>query len=441
MKSLRGRLFTLLLGATGIIWLCAVVWIGFGSRSELEHVLDTRLQEAARMVHSMVASGNVSASSTLPALDDGAYERQLSCQIWSLDGQLVARSSGAPDQSLAEDREGYADRTVGGEVWRVYTIVDHVKGVRVAVGDRIGLRDRLVRDIIAGLIGPALLIAPILGALIWLALAHGLSPLKAVTDEIAMRDGEDMRPISPRDAPEEILPLTTALNDLFAKVEAARRHEREITAFAAHELRTPLAGLKTQAQVALATPDGPGRERALRYIITSVDRTSRIVRQLLTLAALEAAAPAPADTRFNVGEVLREIVGSTVKPDPVSVDIDDAIDHLNMRGDPESLKLVLRNLHENAIEHMPGGGRITWNALPQAHGIAIEDQGSGIDEDELPRMTERFFRGRNRSVSGTGLGLTIAAMAAERLGAVISFRNRADTSGLIAEVHWSDETR
>jgi two-component system sensor histidine kinase QseC len=252
----------------------------------------------------------------------GAYERQFSCQICSLDGHLVARSSGAPDRSLAEDQEGYADRTLQGEVWRVYTIVDHVKGVRVAVGDRIGLRDRLVRDILAGLIAPALLIAPILGLLIWLALARGLAPLKTVTDEIAGRDGEDMRPISPHSAPEEIRPLTTALNALFSKVETARRHEREVTAFAAHELRTPLAGLKTQSQVALATPDGPSREKALRHIVTSVDRTSRIVRQLLALATLEAAALA----RFNVGEVLRDIVGSTPKPDLVCVVIDETID-------------------------------------------------------------------------------------------------------------------
>jgi len=441
MRSLRGRLFALLLGATGIIWLCAVVWIGLGSRSELEHVLDTRLQEAARMVHSMVASGNVNASSTLPALEDGAYERQLSCQIWSLDGRLVARSSGAPDQSLAEDQEGYADRTVSGELWRVYTIVDHTKGVRVAVGDRIGLRDRLVRDILVGLIGPALLIAPILGILIWLALARGLAPLRAVTDEIAKRDGEDMRPLSPRDPPEEIKPLTSALNELFSKVEAARRHEREITAFAAHELRTPLAGLKTQAQVALATPDGPGREQALRHIVTSVDRTSRIVRQLLALAALEAAPPPSAGAICNIGSVLRDIVGSMPKSDLVSVVIDDALDAVTLNGDPDDLKLVLRNLNENALEHMANAGRITWYALPDRNGVAISDEGPGVDDDELPRITERFYRGRNKSASGTGLGLTIATMAAARLGAVLSFRNRSDRQGLIAELQWRTTSR
>lgn len=437
MRSLRGRLFALLFGATGIIWLCAVVWIGFGSRSELEHVLDTRLQEAARMVHSMVASGNVNASSTLPALEDGTYEHQLSCQIWSLDGHLVARSSGAPDQSLAEDEEGYADRTVGGEVWRVYTIVDHAKGVRVAVGDRIGLRDRLVRDILAGLIGPALLIAPILGILIWLALARGLAPLKAVTDEIAGCDGEDMRPLSPRDPPEEIKPLTSALNELFSKVEAARRHEREITAFAAHELRTPLAGLKTQAQVALAMPDGPGRDRALRHIVTSVDRTTRIVRQLLALAALEAAPPKSGATgKIKVGSVVREVVGAIARPQSISVIIDDRVEDLTVEGDPDDLKMIVRNLHENAVEHMPGAGQILWSPTPDGRGIIVADDGPGIDDDDLPRITERFFRGKSKSATGTGLGLTIAEMAAARLGAAIKFRNRSDRTGLIAEVTW-----
>lgn len=437
MRSLRGRLFALLFGATGIIWVCAVAWIGLGSRSELEHVLDTRLQEAARMVHSMVASGNVNASSTLPALEDGAYERQLSCQIWSLDGHLVARSSGAPDQSLAEDQEGYADRTVGGEVWRVYTIVDHAKGVRVAVGDRIGLRDRLVRDILAGLIGPALLIAPVLGILIWLALAKGLAPLKAVTDEIAGRDGEDMRPLSPRDPPEEIKPLTSALNELFEKVEAARRHEREITAFAAHELRTPLAGLKTQAQVALATPDGPGRDRALRHIVTSVDRTSRIVRQLLALAAIEAAPIGlSGGGKVKVGPLVRDVIGTIARPECVSVIVVDQMDDLTIDGDPDHLKLIVRNLHENAVEHMPTGGRIIWSPAPDGRGILILDEGPGIDDEDLPRITERFFRGKSKSATGTGLGLTIAAMAAQRLGAAISFSNRSGEKGLIAEIKW-----
>ena len=315
-----------------------------------------------------------------------------------------------------------------------------VKGVRVAVGDRIGLRDRLVRDILAGLIGPALFIAPLLGILIWLALARGLAPLKAVTDEIAQRDGEDMRPLSDIDPPAEIKPLTCALNNLFFKVEAARRHEREITAFAAHELRTPLAGLKTQAQVALATPDGPSRERALRHIVASVDRTSRMVRQLLALTALEAAMPATVTNQLSVGDVLREIISSTPTPDSICVVIDSAIDGLTLRGDPDDLKLVLRNLHENAVVHMQSGGQVHWDRVANSEGLVVTDEGPGVDEVDLPRISERFFRGRKNGVAGTGLGLTIATIAAARLSAKISFHNRSDRSGFVATVRWSNDT-
>jgi two-component system sensor histidine kinase QseC len=202
MTSLRRRLVLILLAATSAIWLSAVAWIYFGSRNELEHVLDTRLQEAARMVRSLVASGNMVAAASSMPLQETGYERQLACQIWSLHGRLIARSSKAPEAQLAEEAEGFANKDVGGETWRVYTIVDPEKGVRVAVGDRVGLRDRLVRDLVAGLMAPALLIVPL-----WLAdlgsLGRGLKPLNAIASDIAARDGEDMRPVAAGGAPSE----------------------------------------------------------------------------------------------------------------------------------------------------------------------------------------------------------------------------------------------
>lgn len=437
MKSLRGRLFLLLLTATGAIWLCAIAWIYVGSRAELQHVLDTRLQEAARMVHSLVASGNIADAMTAAPFEEAGYQRQLSCQIWSLDGRLVARSSGAPDSSLAESREGYADRTVGGETWRVFTIVDGVKGVRVAVGDRIGLRDRLVRDLVIGLIAPAALIAPLLGVLIWLSLGRGLRPLHAIAREIAARDGEDMSPIAGDHAPAEARPLVAALNGLLAKVGLARRHERDVTAFAAHELRTPLAGLRTQAQIALATTDETVRQAALRQILVSVDRTSRLARQLLALARLEAT-PVQRGSSINVGKALRDMVSANPAPAGIAVDIDPALDGQMIGGEAESLNLILRNLHQNAIDHMPAGGRIGWQALAGRAGLAITDEGPGIPQDELALVTQRFYRGRDRTAIGTGLGLTIAQIAAERLGARLELANRTDRAGLRCSLAWGE---
>ena len=430
MTSLRRRLFVLLTTATGALWLCAVVWIYVGSRIELERALDTRLQEAARMVHSLVASGNVSAVAAATPFQEDGYERQLSCQIWSFDGRLVAQSSGAPEGSLAQAEEGFADRDIGGEGWRVYTIVDANKGVRVAVGDRIGLRTRLVRDLVLGLIAPALFIVPLLGALIWLGLGRGLSPLNRIAGEIAARDGDDMRPIADADTPSEVKPLLRALNGLFGKVETARRHERDITAFAAHELRTPLAGLKTQAQVALAAKDDLTRVSALQQIVTSVDRATRLTRQLLTLAKLDAMPPSRQHETIDVGAVLQEAIDACKVPDGIQIKIDPALRGVRVRGDRECLYLILRNLHENAIAHTAANGAITWRGLADSGGLMLEDEGPGIAEDELSLVTQRFYRARGTTSAGTGLGLAIASVAADKLNMQLALSNRENHRGL-----------
>ncbi|TCT07674.1 ATP-binding protein [Aquabacter spiritensis] len=442
MTSLRRRLFVILIAATGLIWVCAAAWITIGSRSELERVLDTRLQEAARMVHSLVATrgedaGSNAAVGTISPGLPGDYERQLSCQIWSLSGRLIAQSSGAPDGAMGGERDGFSDRKVDGEVWRVYTIVDPEKGVRVVVGDRIGLRDKLVRDLATGLAAPALLAMPILGLLIWISLGQGLRPLRRVAEEIARREGEDMRPVPPGGAPVEIRPLIGALNGLFAKVETARRHERDVTAFAAHELRTPLAGLKTQAQVALMAEDATIRENALRQILVSVDRTGRLVRQLLALARLEPGAGGPV-AAISLGAAVRDVVATVPRPDAVDVRVAPGLDAVSKTLDRDALASLLRNLHENALAHSPAGGTVTWTLDPTGRSLRVEDDGPGIPADELDLVRQRFYRGRqSRAIGapgGTGLGLTIADMAARRIGARLSLRNRSDGSGLVAQI-------
>ena len=439
MTSLRRRLFLLLIAATAAIWICAVGWIYFANRADLEHVLDTRLQEAARMVHSMVASSSLeTAGVAATTATDFTYNRQLSCQVWSLSGRLLAKSGGAPEGNLAEEMEGFSDRRVNGEMWRVYTVVDSLHGVRVAVGDRIGLRARLARDLIVGLVGPALMAVPLLGLMIWASLGRGLAPLRRIAGEIAARNGDDVSPVAGKGAPDEVRPLVDALNGLFAKVEAARRHEKEMTAFAAHELRTPLAGLKTQAQVALAARDAPTRDGALRQIIASVDRASRLVRQLLSLARLEALPEVEPDGgKLDLGALVREVVGGVPHRPEITLTIDTALDGLTVRADRDSLYLILRNLGENAAEHMTPPGRIVWSALPDGCGLAIEDDGPGIPDDELSEVTRRFFRGRYKKGAGSGLGLTIADLAARRIGATLSFANRTGSRGLRVEIRFS----
>lgn len=442
MGSLRLRLFAVLIAATGAVWLLGAGWIYVGARQEVEQVLDLRLQEAARMVSSLVTSSDVAGAGGSPALDPRSsafvgYERQLSCQIWSLDNRLVGRSSGAPDQKLSDAGTGFSERIVDGELWRVYAVEDEAKGVRVLVGDRLSLRERLVTDLIKGLLWPAALILPFLGLLIWVSVGRGLRPLGRIAGELSRRDAEDMSPVDAGAAPSEIRPLVGALNDLFGKVERARRHEREVTAFAAHELRTPLAGLKTQAQIAAAAKDERVRSNALRQVVRAVDRTSRLVSQLLALARLDAVGASAAAEDIELGRAIDEAMElcGPVGGDVV-VTIAPELRTTEVQAPRECLTLLLRNLAENALEHTRPGGAVHWRLAADGAALELVDDGPGIPESELPLVTQRFFRGAARTSrgEGTGLGLAIAVAAAESSYAKLELVNRSDRSGLIARI-------
>jgi two-component system sensor histidine kinase QseC len=442
MISLKRRLFSILVVATGLIWFAATGWIYVGTTSEVENVLDSRLQEAARMVLSLAASNgagsfqkDADASHVAEFLN---YEHQLNCQIWSLDGQLVARSSGAPNESLSDSRTGFSEHTINGESWRVFTAEDPTKNVRVLVGDRLGLREAFVTDIMKGLAGPMFLTIPLLALLIWASLNRGFRPLQLLAEDLKRRNADDMTPVAAGNIPIEIQPMVSSLNNLFGRVRDALRHERDITAFAAHELRTPLAGLRTQAQIAMTSPDESTRNAALRQIVFSVDRTSRLVRQLLTIARLDSGREATMKP-VHVGDVVQEVLDALPPSDKkANVTIDPVLQNTFVTTNREALVLAVRNLHENAVRHMLQGGKIHWSSEVTDDGVTVfvEDTGPGIPEDELKLVAERFFRGRNKSSVGSGLGLSIVTLALKTGGARLSLRNRIDASGLRAEIIW-----
>lgn len=444
MSSIRTRLFIILIAATTLIWLFATAWIYLDTKRQLQHVLDTRLMEAARMVGSLVTSGEIalsarageaSASIPLPEPTHAGYERQLSCQIWSFDGRLIGRSSGAPEAALSNETSGFSEQEVGGEPWRVYAFADRDKGIRVLVGDRLGLRDRLVTDLVRGLVLPAIVVVPLLAFLIWASVGSGLRPLRRLTQGLKERGPEDLSPISVGSPPAEIRPVVDALNGLFGKVAAAREHERSFTSFAAHELRTPLAGLRTQVQVALAARDPEIREGAMRQTLVAVDRTSRLVRQLLAMSELDAVPDQGEPQDIVVGRAIEDIAASLrTSHTDVAVEIDPALHRTTIRMNRELFHLAVRNLHENAVQHSPAGGRVRWfldsSASPPV--ITVEDEGPGIPEDEIGQVTDRFFRGRHRSAVGSGLGLAIVDAALKRAKASFVLRNRQDQCGLQA---------
>jgi two-component system sensor histidine kinase QseC len=438
MTSLRARLFAILVATTGLIWLAATAWIYLGTKAELERVLDTRLQEAARMVSSLIRDAGASAPAAIAATpqvstsEPGGYERQLSCQIWSLEGRLVAASTAAPAERLASHAAGFSDSLINGELWRVYAIEDAAKEVRVLVGDRLGLRDRLVNDLVMGLVAPTLLMLPLFAALIWISVGRGLSPLRGIAGDLQQRAADDLAPLQAR-VIDEIRPVTDALNGLFTRLDAARRHEREFTAFAAHELRTPLAGIRTQAQIAKAADTTQMRTAALDHIMQGVDRTARLISQLLALARLESGAAPSRRERVNLGQLLREIDREGQRPASISVEFDDAIDEMTVEGDRDNLKLALRNLHENACGHSHPGGRIRWLRTAEAT-LAVDDEGPGVPADELALIRQRFYRGRAARNAGSGLGLAIVEAALHDFRAELTLGTPPSGRGMRAAV-------
>jgi len=438
MNSIRGRLIAILIGTTGLVWLLAAAWIYLSTQAQVEHVLDARLTEAARMVNSLLTDHRIelamaegeNGETAAPIFDMGQpYERQLSCQIWSLDGQLVGRSSGAPDTRLTDATQGFSEATIAGETWRVYTVENPRLGVRVMVGDSLHVRDRLVGDVIKGLLLPATIVLPVLAGMIWLSVRRGLAPLSEMAGTLSSRDANDLRPLPSAGMPAEVAPAVNALNGLFRRVDEARERERNFTAFAAHELKTPLAGLKTQAQIALASGDGAVQANALRQIATGVDRTARLARQLLDLASLETgdgpARSAREDISVAIGTAVAEMKPLAAARN-VAIEVEHVGGQLRLEVETHRISPALRNLLENAVNHSPEGAHVRCR-IHQNGGtvlVSVEDEGQGVTETELPRLTEKFFRGRNKSTTGSGLGLAIARTAVEQAGGELRLANR-----------------
>ncbi len=428
MTSIRSRLLLILLAATGAVWLCAVLWAQHNTRSEVIRVLDRRLEESARMVASLIGEDGVGvdiAGRALSHVGPKGMRRQLSCQVWGLDGHYIGGSQGAPRERLSTS-SGFSENIVDGEPWRVYTLDEPGLGFRVMVGDAVAMRDHLVSGVIKGLAVPALLVLPLLAALIWLTVGRGMAPLDRLGRALAGRAHTDLGPLQGRGVPRELRPMVDALNGLLARVHSARERERNFTAFAAHELKTPLAGLRTQAEIARMAPDEATRAYALLQIERGVKRSDRMVRQLLDMAAADRDAPEgpPRDGADILHGAIDELAALADRRG-VSVAVDAQPGLWTTRAAP-LLHAALRNLLENAIEASRNGARVDV-ALHRADGavrFTVADTGPGIAPSDRPRVTERFFRGSPNAGSGSGLGLAIVVAAMDRMGGRLTLEPR-----------------
>ncbi|TXT20045.1 MAG: two-component system OmpR family sensor histidine kinase QseC, partial [bacterium] len=270
--SLRRRLFALLLGGVTAGWLVTMVFSYVDAHHEIDELFDAQLAQAAQTLLALASEYDDDDDVVELTGDGHPYQKKLVFQLWDDEGRLLLRSRDAPTRRLT-DALGYSERVdARGQRWLYYSQWDAQRQLRVEVGENHAVREELSRHIAMRLLAPAVLGLPLLGLWVWFAIGRGIAPIAAVTDQVSRRAPERLDALAPERAPEEIRPLLEALNALFARVEHTLDHERRFTADAAHELRTPLAALAAQAQVALRADDARQREQALARIVAGSQR-------------------------------------------------------------------------------------------------------------------------------------------------------------------------
>ena len=441
--SLRNRLIALLAGLAFIAWAAGSVWLYRSAEKQAGELFDAALVEAAHAVFAAVAHEGLGKSDDFefePA-KHGHVER-LFYQLRDRNGSIVYASPGAPREALAAAAAtGFVDRLADGVAYRVYTLATPDRGAAIHVGQRIADRAALVQSMALRLLLPGLVVVVVLAAGVWFIVRRVMSPVVSFSRAIDARAPSDSGPVVIESLPQELQPVGRAVNGLLERVEAALVSERTLTADAAHELRTPLATLRAQAQVALRARDDADRIEALRALIGGVDRATRLVETVLTLARLDARAiDRVALSSASLRSICEEVINGlrpAARARELKIECD--VPELAVRADRDSLPVALRNLCENAIRHATSRVRLEAHSDADKVVIAVLDDGTGMTREQQARAFDRFYRGTSDS-TGAGLGLALVKRVAELHGGSVQFAPGLDGRGIGVELRLPDST-
>jgi len=433
--SLRARLLLLLLSATLLLWGMAAVMSYEEAHHEIDELYDAQLARSARILLSQVGQEADEVEIEYGA-DFHKYERKIAFQVWDAQGKLLLHSANSPGRPFSEEQDGFSDARIGGRIWRVFSHWDEKHLFRVQVGERHDVRDELSESVVSSLSYPFLIALPLLALLVWLGVGKGLAPLRGITAEVASRESQNLKPLEAGGAPDEIRPLVDSLNGLLTRLDTALENERRFTADAAHELRTPLAALKTQAQVAQRSTADNERRHALRQVVEGADRATRLVEQLLTLARLDPQRGLPQVAAFSLRALAVEFAAALASGAlEKSIELGVAEGDASVVGDPTMTGVLLRNLIDNAIRYTPVDGWVNVEVRGEAGRTVLEvcDSGPGIAPQERAQVTQRFYRVLGSGEEGSGLGLSIVQRIAELHGATVEL-GESEAGGLAVRV-------
>ncbi|WCM87511.1 ATP-binding protein [Acidovorax sp. NCPPB 3576] len=455
--SLRARLLWFLLAAIVCTALLQIVLSYRSALSEADEIFDYHMEQMAMALRPGLPAVPADAPGPL-VHEDESYEFVV--QVWSSEGSRVFESAvGAalPQRAVL----GFSKVKAHGTTYRVFSVQTRAQVIQVA--QDMAVRKAMARDLALRTAGPIAFMAPLLALAVWWVVSGSLAPVERVRREVAQRQADDLSPVNGDALPAEVQPLVDELNLLFARVQRAFEAQQHFVADAAHELRSPLAALKLQAQGLLRAPDAEARGVAVARLSAGIDRATRLVEQLLALARQESsvAAGAPAQPVVLADLALQAVADAAPAAQQRGIDLGLArADAAPVAGHAEALRILLRNLVDNAVKYTPDGGVVDvqviagTNADVRADGaepgaparagtvtLVVEDSGPGIGEGDRERVLGRFYRAPQAAeggaqVSGSGLGLAIVQSIARMHQAQVDLDGSPRLKGLRVSVRF-----
>ncbi|TBW47903.1 two-component sensor histidine kinase [Marinobacter halodurans] len=450
--SITVALLTMLLALT------AAAWSYIGSNHELEEVFDAELAQSARIVQGLVhhLSHDQPLGQLKDALEDSLrlppglgdhddsdealpgdrghkYEKKLAFQIWSRDGTPLLSSPALTEQT---DRPtpGYAWAESRGFQWRTFTLRDPETGLWILSGQREDIRSELSGELALSNVLPLLIVLPVLLVLVVIAIRWTFRPLRQLERPIRNMAPERIHPLDEKQAPPEVLGLVSAVNGLLRRLDQALERERQFSADAAHELRTPLAALRLNLEEACQSAP-----EQFSGLLASVDRMNHLVEQMLLLSRIDAGSPGEpqlASISDIVAQAVADVAPVAIR-DHVELILDDRIDNDRVLCHSALISTLVRSLTANAIQYSPADSEVTLQLTEKGADTCLRicDSGPGIPPEARERALQRFVRLDQRQGSGAGLGLAIASRIVELHGGQLTLEDRHDgRSGLCVRV-------
>ncbi len=435
-NSLRARLLGLLLLAIVLTAAAQSLVVYQQARAEADSIFDYHMQQMAQALRNGVTMP------TMPALDDeltGSDDFDFVVQVWSVEGARLFHSSAKgelPQRAVI----GFSEMRVAGAPYRVYSLQTRTQVIQVA--QDMAPRRTMARTLALRTVAPIVWMAPLLMLIAWWVVSASLRPVARVRQQVAERQADDLSTLEETGVPDEIAPLVHELNLLFARVREAFDAQRYFVADAAHELRSPLAALRLQVQGLQRARDEATRELALERLLSGIDRATRLVEQLLLLARQQAKASSgePAQPVVLVDLARAALADAAVLAQQRQIDLGlvqgDAGETL---GHPDALRILLRNLLDNAIRYTPEGGRVDVSVQHEGRALllSVDDSGPGIAEADRARVVDRFYRVQGSPAGGSGLGLAIVQAIAQLHGAPLALSTAPGLGGLRVQLRFS----